>query len=269
VAYETILFEKKDNIAVITLNRPEKLNSITTVTMNELRDALRVINEDDDIKVGVITGAGEKAFSSGFDMELVTADGTVEWERLVRSNYDTLMDIWRLRKPMIAAVNGYAVAAGVSLALICDVVIASETAVFAEPEIRHFALSPLLILPWIGTNKKLIHYHYFTGDPIDAKTAESLGMAAKIVPADRLLAEAERMARRIAMVPAFPVQMTKETLRRTYEVMGMISALDYHRVMDTLVLSSHGIEEKERLLQTFQEGGIKAFLKARDGRFKE
>jgi len=226
------------------------------------------IDDDDNVKAVIITGAGEKAFSSGFDMENVKATGTVGWERLVRNNYDALMQIWRLKKPTVAAVNGYAIAAGVSLAMVCDVVIASDTAVFAEPEIRHFALSPLLILPWIGTNRKLINYHYYTGDPIDAALAEKLGMAAKVVPAADLQAEAEHMAHRIAMVPAFPLQATKDSLVRTYETMGIVSALDYHRVLDTLVLSATGIEEKDELLSILHNEGAKAFFQARDGRFK-
>jgi enoyl-CoA hydratase/carnithine racemase len=127
----------------------------------------------------------------------------------------------------------------------------------------------LLILPWFGTNRKLIHYHYYTGDNIDAALAEKLGMVAKVVPADQLQREAEKMAERIAKAPPFAVQMTKDSIRRTYEMMGMSNALDYHRVIDTLVLSAHGIEEKDHLLRILDKEGPKAFFEARDGRFRE
>lgn len=269
MAYETILFEKNGHVATITLNRPHKLNALTSTTMAELSDSFAIVDKDDEIRAVILTGAGEKAFTSGFDLELVSADTTAGWEKLIRSNYDTLMQIWRVKKPVIAAVNGFAVAAGVSLAMACDIVIASEHAVFAEPEIRHVSMSPLLILPWIAANQKLINYHYYTGDPIDAALAEKLGMAAKVVPAAQLRSEAERMAQRIAMVPPFAVQMTKMSLLRTFEIMGMTNALDHHRALDTIVLSATGIEEKEHLNRVFQAEGIKGFLKARDGRFNE
>lgn len=269
VGYENVMFEKNEHIAKIILNRPSKLNSLCPDTMEELRAVIAEINRDEDIRAVILTGAGDKAFSTGFDMKATTAEGTVAWEKLVRANYNTFMSIWNLRIPTIAAVNGYAIAAGVSLAMICDVTIAAQHAVFGEPELRHFALSPLLILPWFGTNRKLIHYHYYTGDSIDAELAEKLGMVAKVVPADQLQAEAERMARRIAKVPPYPVQMTKESIRRTYEMMGMTQALDYHRVIDTLVLSAHGIEEKDELLRVLDTSGPKAFFEARDGRFRD
>lgn len=267
--FDSLIYEKKKHVALIVLNRPDKLNALSLGLMEQLRQALKLVDEDDDIRAVVLTGAGERAFTSGFDLEDVVADSTVSWEKLIRQNYDTFMQIWRLNKPVIAAVNGYAVAAGVSLAMICDIVIAADNAVFAEPEIRHFSLSPLLILPWLGNNPKIINYHYFTGDPIPAALAKELGLVAKVVPSAALQEEAWKMAQRIAKVPPFPVQLTKQSLRRTYEIMGMVNALDSHRMIDTIALTTYGLKEKEELIGIMQTQGLKAFLQARDGKFKE
>jgi enoyl-CoA hydratase/carnithine racemase len=178
------------------------------------------------------------------------------------------MKIWNLRIPVIAAVNGYAVAAGSNIAMICDVTIASEKAKFGEPEIRHGALSPLMLQPWFNSNAKMIHYLYYTGDTISADEALRLGMIARVVPHAQLLSEAMRMAQRIALVPAYCVRMTKDSLRRSYEIMGFVNAQYQHKANDTLVLGARGISEKDRLFGLMQQGDMKTFLQERDGPFK-
>jgi enoyl-CoA hydratase/carnithine racemase len=169
---------------------------------------------------------------------------------------------------VIAAVNGFAVAAGSNLAMICDITLAAENARFGEPEIRHGALSPLLLLPWFNSNPKMIHYLYYSGDTVSAQEALGLGMVARVVPPEQLFDEAMRMARRIALVPPYAVQMTKDSLRRTYESMGFMTAQHMHKANDTLVLGSVGIPEKDRLFGLMEAGDMKAFLEARDGPFK-
>jgi enoyl-CoA hydratase len=183
-------------------------------------------------------------------------------------NFHTILKIWNLRIPVIAAVNGYAVAAGSNMALICDITIASDQARFGEPEVRHGALSPLLLQPWFNSNPKMIHYLYYTGDTITAQEALNLGMIARVVPHDRLLDEALRMARRIALVPAYAVRMTKDSLRRAYECMGFMNAQYQHKANDTLVLGAVGIPEKDRLFGLMRAGDMRAFLAERDGPFK-
>lgn len=267
--FKDIIYEKKDHVAKITLNKPEKLNALSLNLMQELRTALDDIRDDGDVRCAILCASGDRAFSSGFDLEDVVADSTPGWEKLIRQNYETFMKIFQMDKPVIAAVNGYAVAAGVSLALICDMVVAADNAVFSEPEIRHFSLSPLLILPWLASNLKIAHYHYYTGDPIDARLAKELGLVTKVVPQAELMHEAEKMARRVANVPPFPVQLTKQSLRRTYEIMGMVNALDTHRMIDTVALTTWGLPEKDELINIMQTQGLKAFLHARDSRFKE
>lgn len=264
-----ITYALDGHVGVITLNRPDKLNALTPSMMQTLDQLLDQVNADDAVRCLVLTGAGERAFSVGFDLDgLEMPTTTPDLTDAVANNFRIILKFWNLRIPVIAAVNGYAVAAGSNLAMICDITIAAEGARFGEPEIRHGALSPLLLLPWFNGNPKMIHYLYYSGDTVTAAEALALGMVARVVPQDQLLAEAMRMARRIALVPPYAVRMTKDSLRRTYEAMGFSNAQHQHRANDTLVLGSVGIPEKDYLFGLMESGDMKAFLEARDGPFK-
>jgi enoyl-CoA hydratase/carnithine racemase len=271
--YEYIGIEKEDGVATITLNRPEKHNALSQGLLAELRGTLDEIDTDKTIRVVVLTGAGRQAFSTGFDLNPreLTSDAPLDeadWNRLIRLNFETLMRIWNLRQPVVAAVNGHAVAAGSNLALICDVTIAADNATFGEPEIRHFALSPLLLLPYFANNSKAMHYLYYTGDTIGAEEALKLGLVSKVVSQDQLRSEAQRIARRIAQVPAYAVQLTKRSIKSAYEMMGFKNAMELHRANDALVIDASQIEEKKKLMSTLMEKGFKAFLELRDGPFR-
>jgi enoyl-CoA hydratase len=259
----------EDGVAVITLDRTDKLNALTPPMMTALGAALDEIHANRDVRVAVITGAGDRAFSTGFDLDGLempaSTDAIVD---STRANFETLMKVWNLRVPAIAAVNGYAVAAGMSLALICDITIAAESARFGEPEVRHFALSPLLLMPWLANNPKTASYLYYTGDTIAAPQAKELGLVSEVVPDEQLADRAMAIARRIALVPPFAVEMTKESLRRSYEIMGFSSALQQHRLLDSLLLSAHGIPERDRFFELMASGDMRAFLAARDGKFR-
>jgi enoyl-CoA hydratase/carnithine racemase len=266
---EPLLYEQDGHVAILTFNRPDKLNALTPTMMQTLDRLLDQINADDEIRCLVITGAGDRAFSVGFDLDgLQMPDSTPDLTSSVSYNFQVILKIWNLRIPAIAAVNGFAVAAGSNLSMICDITIASERAKFGEPEIRHGALSPVLLLPWFNGNPKMIHYLYYSGDTVTAAEALSLGMIAKVVPHEQLMAEALRMAHRIAMSPPYAVRMTKDSLRRTYVILGFTNAQYQHKANDTLVLGATGIPEKDRLFGLMEAGDMRAFLEARDGPFK-
>jgi enoyl-CoA hydratase len=266
--FNTILLERREGIAKITLNRPEKLNALSTELLAELRAALDLLEADHDVRVVILTGAG-RAFSSGFDI----APGRARMEAPITARWDqthlaprTLLRLWYLRQPTIAAVNGFAMAAGNVLAMACDIVIASEAAVFAEPEIRHVAHSPFTILPFLTHNKHL-NWFYFTGDGIDPHTAHAWGLVNRVVPPDRLDDEAWQAARRIAMVPPFAVQVMKRSIRQTYDKMGFSEAFEHHLVIRMAEGLVPGVPEKEQLNRIRDEKGLRAFLEARDGPF--
>ena len=271
--YEYIGIVKEDGVATITLNRPEKHNALSQELLAELRGTFDEIDTDKTVRVVVLTGAGRQAFSTGFDLNPreLTSDAPqdeADWNQLIRLNFETLMRIWNLRQPVVAAVNGHAVAAGSNLALICDVTIAADNATFGEPEIRHFALSPLLLLPYFANNSKAMHYLYYSGDTSGVEEALNLGLVSKVVSQDQRRSEAQRIARRIAKVTAYAVQLTKRSIKSAYEMMGFKNAMELHRANDALVIDASQIEEKKKLMGTLMEKGFKAFLELRDGPFR-
>jgi enoyl-CoA hydratase len=264
-----LTLERDDHVALITLDRPSVLNALSQQLMAELSAALDEVNRDREVRCLVLTGAGDRAFSVGFDLKGSSEmRSTAEVRDRIAQNFEVLMKIWNLRVPSIAAVNGHAVAAGSNLAMICDVTLASERARFGEPELRHYALSPLLLLPWFNGNPKMVHYLYYSGDTITAQEAKEYGLVAKVVAPERLMEEAMRMAQRIAMVAPFAVEATKESIRSTYEMMGFRNALLHHRALDTMVIGAVGFRDKERMRELMAAGDMHGFLELRDGPFK-
>jgi enoyl-CoA hydratase/carnithine racemase len=268
--FEDLIVERDGAVARITLNRPARLNALRIPqTVTELTNALDEIDADRSIRVVIITGAGDRAFSSGFDLAEpgAWADDDAGWYELANADFKMLMRIWELRQPVIAAVNGFAIAAGANLAMVCDLTLAADTASFAEPEVRHLALSPILLLPWL-TGSKAAHALYYTGDSISAARALELGLVNEVVPADELAERAMQLAQRIALVPPLALELTKRTIKKTYEIMGLRDALDWHRMADTFLLAAE-TPEKRRLLEAYESGGMRAFLELRDAPFRE
>ena len=265
MSYQDLTVEVVDRVGWLTINRPQKMNALRLITMQELESALGECEQNAEVRVVVLTGAGEKAFSAGIDLQ---ADGlfptSEAWDTHTRYNQHVMQRIWYLDKPVISAVNGYALAAGCNLALVADLCVAAESAFFGEPEIRHGALAPLLILPWL-MHAKAMHELYYTGDLFTAAQAKAMGLVNRVAPLAELRAETQRLARRIAHAPMYALTMTKRSLRLSYDAMGFRTAQSAHRFIDTYLLDSHGNAERERLLEILDKEGVKAFLEARDG----
>ena len=267
-----VLYEKHEHVATLTLNRPEKLNALSRELLAELQGALVQAREDDDVRAVVLTGSG-RAFSAGADLGGPRGEhGRTldEWSTRLDASMRRQMSVRDFPKPVIAAVNGYCLGRGCELALWCDIVIASDDAKFGEPEIRHGSMVASMI-PWL-TNPQQAKLLILTGDTITAREAHQIGLVAKVVPADQLLAEAHRIARRIAKVPPFAVRYNKQAINAMYDAMGFRMAMDYGHKLE--VLCHLRIPEAEnvygvRLEERRREGGIKAFLEARDGPFRE
>ena len=153
MTFENLIYEKKDAIGYLTLNRPDRLNALNAALLAEFREALDVLEDDPDIRVVILTGAG-RAFSAGFDITREPGESDPQdmqpdqWRAHLKSHIDTFMKVWNLGKPVIAAVNGYALAGACELVQVCDVKIASERAIMGEPEIRAGVGPPLLITPF-------------------------------------------------------------------------------------------------------------------------
>jgi len=217
--YKYILYERIDQTAIVRLNRPEKLNAMNLDVIAELSSVMDTISSDDSIKAVIITGVGEKAFCAGADIEYMSKINPLEAEQYAIKGHASMSKIENLNKPVIAAVNGYALGGGCELALASDIRIASKNAMLGQPEVN------LGICPgWGGTQrlarivgvakaKELI----FTGKRISAEEALSIGLVNKVVELPKLMEEALAMANEIAKNSALAVRVSKILINRGIE----------------------------------------------------
>ena len=256
----------------MSLNRPEKLNAISRDMLAELRHVLTAIDRDDDVRVVILTGAG-RAFSAGFDISHEGRDQEIydmqpdEWREHLKEDIDTFMMIWQLRQPVIAAINGYALAGACELAQICDIKIASDQARLGEPEIRFGTGPPLLITPFsvgLAKAKELL----LTGDMVDAHEAERLGMINRVVPHDELMAECERTARKLMKIAQVGLKMNKLAVNRALEGMGFLQAIQQNLEL-VVHFDTSRTPEQEQFNRIRMEQGLRAALDWRDARFKD
>ena len=218
--YKTILVEKKDQIAIITLNRPEKLNAINLELKNELYQALGELEADDDVRVVIMTGAG-RAFSSGHDMSDPPSTMT-EFASLKEEER-----LFNLDKPIIAAVHGYTLGDGVQQALLCDIIVASENAIlgFIGARIGGLCYGAYTVLPAVVGRHKASEL-LFTCDQISAEEACRIGLVNKVVPHEQLMPAALEMAERIVKIPPLSIKYTKRGLRMALVSEAHQTALD-------------------------------------------
>ena len=255
--YECLLYEVKDRIATLTLNRPERLNALGGTLREDLFDAITKAAAAPDVGVIVITGAGDKAFCSGADLKERAARTTAS---MVHDRYNVVSKwtsmVANLRKPVIAAINGYCMAGGFELVLQCDISIASERAIFSLPETTHGffpgggACQRLPRLVGIQKAKELI----FTGRRWDAKEAAELGLVNKVVPHDKVMEETMAMALRIAANPSIGVVQSKSAMNQSQEV-GLTPGLRFDN--EAWVGCMHSDEWKAKL-----DGFVKGERKA-------
>lgn len=218
MSYEEVLFAKEDGVATITLNRPEQLNAFSPRMLTDLQAALGEINDDDAVRVAVITGAG-RAFSSGGNVKTMIErheqKSPTESARELRNTLQRIpLAMRKLTKPVIAAVNGPATGGGCDLALMCDIRVASENARFAESYVK-LGLIPgaggAYLLPRaVGLSKAL--ELLYTGDIVDAQEAARIGLVSKVVAANELLPTARALAIKIANNPPLAVRQIREAV---------------------------------------------------------
>lgn len=216
MAFETIITETRGRVALITLNRPNVLNALNATLIGELSDAVAAYDADQRVGCVIITGS-EKAFAAGADIKEM--QGLTFVEAFRRDYGEALAKVARARKPIVAAVAGYCLGGGSELAMICDIVIAADTACFGQPEIT------LGIMPGLGGTQRLPRAVgkakamdlILTGRMMDAAEAERSGLVSRVVPANDLLEEAMRIAEKIAGFSLPIVMMAKESVNRAFE----------------------------------------------------
>lgn len=272
---ETVLYQKDRGFVKIILNRPDKLNAFNEQMFRELANALDQAAEDPEIKAVIWTGSGDRAFSSGFDISGEAGrEGGSPVDRTPEEALESMerscryaMRLWDFPKPIVAAVSGYCLAIAHELVQVCDIVIAADTARFGEPEIRHHSCPPVFITPYIvgfHKAKELL----LTGTLVDAHEAKALGLVNRVVPAEGLMEEAERFAKRLALVPALSLRLNKRAINNIWEQMGLRESLAYGAAMGGIVHTTD-VPEWERFRKIQAEQGFRAFLEARDGPHRE
>jgi len=256
--FKYIIYEKNEGVATITLNRPEALNAFSKDVVEEILHALEDIETDEAVRVVVLTGAGEKAFSAGADIKAMAGITALKARELSFMGEKLCVGLENLEKPVIAAINGYALGGGLEVAMSCDLRIASENAKMGQTEINIG-----LIPGWGGTQrltrlvgmtkaKELV----FTGRIIDAKTAEQIGIVNMVVPADKFRETVSQFAKDLASKAPVALKVAKALINKGSDI-GLESALALEREGFGVVGSSEDLKE-----------GVSAFTEKRKPVFK-
>ncbi len=219
-----VLTAREGAVAVITLDRPDKLNAITPQMTAALGRALDDIEDDDGVRAIVIEGAG-RAFSAGFDLEAGEWDSLESIRREMETDFDMILRFWDCPKPTVAALHGYCLGGALELALACDLAVAAEDTRLGEPEVRFGSGIVALLLPWITGPKHAKELLLTGNDRITAQRALEMGLVNRVVPEGQHRAAALELAREVAANDAAAVQLTKLAINRSYEVMGLRQAL--------------------------------------------
>ena len=257
MAYQTLIVEIEDYVALIRLNRPDALNALNSQLLGELGDALKAADENEKVRCIVITGS-EKAFAAGADIKEMSEKTFVEmfWSDFFGQEQDA---ITRTRKPVIAAVAGYALGGGCELAMMCDFIICADNAKFGQPEIN------LGVVAGIGGTQRLTRFvgksksmdMHLTGRFMDAAEAERSGLVSRVVTVAKLIPEATAAARKIAEKSSLTAMVVKEAVNRSYETTLREGILFERRIFHALFSTE---DQKE---------GMSAFLEKREPQFRD
>ncbi|MBM4175806.1 MAG: enoyl-CoA hydratase [Ignavibacteria bacterium] len=258
--YSTLLFENIENtkIARVTINRPDKLNALNSTVMSELKELFIKFKDDENVDLVILTGSGEKAFVAGADIKELNSLNTGTGKDFSLKGQEVFNAIENLGKPVIAAVNGFALGGGCEIALACHIRLASENAKFGQPEVN------LGIIPGYGGTQRLARLigkgrameMILTGDMIDAKTACDIGLVNKVVPLTELMKISEELANKILSKGQLAVRMAVKTINATHE-MGQAEGQKYEAELFSYCCGTKDFKE-----------GTSAFLEKRKPEFK-
>ena len=258
MTYQTLLFEVREGVAFVTINRPDKLNALNDQVMADLAQAAERIATDPEIRGAILTGAGPKAFVAGADISDLSKQGPFDGKARAQRGQGVLRRLETCGKPVIAAVNGFALGGGCELAMACHLRIASENAKFGQPEVK------LGIAPGYGGTQRLPRLVgkgvalqlILTAEMIDAQEAYRIGLVNKVVPGDQLLAESEKMLRGILTMGPLAVRLSLEAVDQ-----GLEMTLDEGLLLEAnhfgLLAATEDTKE-----------GLTAFLEKRQAKFK-
>lgn len=264
---KVVVVEVEDHLATVIINRPRKLNALNREVLTDLSSAFRRLEEDDDVRLVVLRGAGGN-FSAGYDISnssVVAAPDSAGAHAYLSIEANLTMQLWGLSKPTVAVVEGWCLAGGFDLALACDVVIAEESAKFGMPEIRYGSGPVTLLLPFL-MGQKQANWMLFTGDTYTAADACELGLVNVVVPADELRGALDALAAKITPTPLPILRFTKLGLIRAYEAMGLRQAVQSNLDLSA-ILNKAQTEEGAEFFRLVETQGLSAALRWRDSRY--
>lgn len=270
MTFETIQLAYQGSIAKITLDRPSKLNAINAAMLNELNEALDLVEENEKTHAVVLNGNG-RAFCSGFDLQAgfeANRTSEAEWRDAIQFDLDVIMRFWYLSKPTIAVVHGYALAGGFELALACDMTVCESGSLFGEPEVRFGSSIVALLLPWY-TNPKRSKKMLLSGqDRMPADEALEIGIVNEVVAEGSGLERGMALAREVALMDPDSVRMTKNAINQSYEIMGLRKTLQVG--VDTSVkIETLETPLRKQFNEVLRNEGMKAALAWREKRLSE
>ncbi len=253
--YENILVTRENAVGIIQLNRPSVLNALNGAVMQELTTALEELDDDEAVRCLIITGS-ERAFAAGADIKEMAEASAVQ---MLQRNWIAYWDrLRKIGKPIIAAVSGYALGGGCELAMACDILIASESAQFGQPEIN------IGVMPGAGGTQRLTHAvgkskameMVLTGKYLSAREAEARGLVARVVPVEVYLDEAKRLAQEIASKAPVAIRLAKESVNKAFEL-PLADGLEHERKLFYFLFATED-----------QDEGMRAFIEKRKPEWK-
>jgi enoyl-CoA hydratase/carnithine racemase len=271
---DEILWSLDGGVGVITLNRPDQMNAISPPLENELHRLLKEAEADPAVRAIVLTGAG-RAFSAGYDLgednieppdgKPRASDALTYWWNVDTRSTDHHLAIMRLAKPVIAAVNGWCLGGALWYALCSDITLASDRAVFGQPEVREIQNSTFMFAALAGW--KHAHRYALTGDHFDAAEAERIGIINEVVPHEELMSRATALAARIALLPPDTVRLNKAITTYGLEAMGLVNAMRAGGLISVALHSGTDSRDLDELHRIRAEDGMRASLAFRDNPF--
>lgn len=262
---DPILVDDVESVRRLTLNRPEKLNALNSELVESISSALAEAADDPEVRVVVIAGAG-RSFCAGYDLSEEPARAGPE--QGLRHSLDRLLEVFDHPKPIIAQVHGHCLAGGCDLMMMCDLAMASDDAVFGQPEIRFGSAVVAHVMPWLVGARKAKELILTGDDRIGAMEAVRIGLVNRMVPRDRLEEETMRLAGSLAVVDPLAMRLTKKAVNRSWEAAGFRQALIEAVVLGAEIESAR-VPEREEFERLAAEKGLKEALLWRDGRFSE
>jgi enoyl-CoA hydratase len=263
-----VLSEHREGIAILTLNRPDKLNAINKAMITQLGEALDAAEADDTVRVVVVNGAG-RAFSAGFDLDMEVGGSGKPDPQAVReslhNDFQIIMRFWDCAKVTLAAAHGYCLGSAMELALACDITIASQDCRFGAPEVRFGSGIVAMLLPWLAGPKRAKYLLLSGDDQVSAQDAAAMGLINYVVAEGHALDETLEVARRIANNDPLAVKLTKQAINRSLDIAGMRQALLQALELNVILETSETAESRE-FNAILQRDGAKAAIAWRSAR---